>query len=131
MFKSGMAPKTIIALTSIYGVLYLWFAVTSFFPSPEGHWIGGAVPYDPYDSEGIGVKVLFFVFLAGYFSLFKHSGIAGGIFILWWIAMWLFEAYVVEPLRGFNDGTGVALGIPLFIIGVFCLVHWFRRRQTN
>ena len=116
--------------TSIYGLLYLRFVIVSFIPAPEGNWISTTVPFDPYDREQIVVKLLFLLFLAGYYWMWKSEGIAGAIFLLWWVAMWCFEFFIVAPIKP-DGGGGIAMGTPLFVLGILFLRRWYKGRSDE
>jgi hypothetical protein len=115
--------------TTIYGLLYLWFVIVSFIPAPEGNWIN-STPYDPFDLDMIGIKLLFLLFLIGYFWMWKNEGIAGAIFLLWWVAMWCFEIFVVAPMRP-DPGGGIAMGFPLFVLGILFVRRWYKGRSVE
>ena len=44
----------------------------------------------------------------------KKEGLAGLLFIFWWIGMWCLTLFVVEIDRG----AGVVMGFPLFVLGI-------------
>ena len=123
--------KGLVIATTLYGLLYAWFVVVSFIPAPEGNWISSTVPYDPYDLEGIGVKLLFVIFVIGYLFLWKHKGIGGAVFIIWWIAMWCFEVFVVYQIKGGDAGGGILMGLPLFILGILFVRNWHKYKNKN
>lgn len=126
---AGTRSVALLAVTSLYGLLYLWFVIVSLIPAPEGNWISTTVPFDPFDAEQIGVKLLFLFFLAGYIAVWRNEGVGGAIFLLWWIAMWCFELLVVAPVKGEDAGGGVVMGTPLFILGLLFVLRWFRKRK--
>lgn len=99
---------------SILAVLYLWVFIESLIPRPEGSWISNAVPFDPWDREQIFVKLLFLLFLVGYFAAWKNERTAGIIFVLWWAAVWAVELFVMGP----DGGMGIVMGLPIFLLGI-------------
>jgi hypothetical protein len=111
--------------TSIFGLLYLAFIIHSFIPAQEGSPVSSAMTFEPFDLEQICVKLLFLVFLLGYFAAWKNEGVAGVIFLLWYAGMWCLELFVVAPLRN-NGGGGIVMGLPLFILGILLTVRWVR-----
>lgn len=107
-------PKVLLTLTTIYGILYLILLITSFFESP-------------YDLERVIVYLAFIVFLVGYYYSWRNEMIAGIVFIFWWGIMWYLGLFIAEHDRG----AGVVMGVPLFIIGIFFIVSWYRKRRRS
>ena len=101
--KKKIFPTVLHLLTFIYGLLYLIFFIGSFLPSE----INGFIE-EPFNLEGILVKLLFVVFLIGFFISWKREGLAGLIFIFWWVGMWYLALFVAKTDRD----TGVVMGIP-------------------
>ena len=116
--------------TSVYGLLYLWFVIVSFIPSPDGQWISSTVPFEPFDLEQIFVKLLFLLFLVGYVVVWKNELLGEAVFVLWWAAMWCFEIFIVAPIKG-ADGGGIAMGLPLFILGMMFVWRGYQRRNIE
>jgi hypothetical protein len=127
--KATRRPKGLLIATSVFGLLYLGFIIQSFIPAQEGSPVSSAVPFKPFDLEQICVKLLFLLFFVGYFAAWKNEWVAGAIFILWYGAMWCVELFVVAPLR--NNGGGIVMGLPLFVLGVLFILHWFRGRSAH
>jgi hypothetical protein len=119
--------RTLLILTSLYGLLYLIFIIISFIPSSEGSPVSGTVPFDPFDFEQIVVKLLFVLFLVGYFILWKNEGLAGLIFVVWWLGMWCLGLFVAQHDRG----AGVAMGLPLFVLAIMLIISWYRKRAAG
>jgi hypothetical protein len=128
--QRSQRSKGLLIATSAFGLLYLWFVIASFIPAPEGSWISTTVPFDPWDREQIFVKLLFGIFLVGYFVAWKNEGVAGAIFILWWVAMWGFEFFVVAPIKA-DGGGGIAMGLPLFVLGILFVRRWYKGRSVQ
>jgi hypothetical protein len=122
--------KALLIATSVFGLLYLAFIIESFIPSQEGSPVSSAVPFNPFDLEQICVKLLFLLFLVGYFAAWKNEWVAGVIFTLWYAAMWCLELVVVAPLRN-SGGGGIVMGLPLFVLGILFLVHWYKGRSVD
>ncbi len=123
--------KGLLIATSIYGLLYLWFIIVSFIPSPEGSWISTTVPFDPFDLEMILVKLLFLLFLIGYLAVWRNEGIGGAVFLLWWVAMWCLEIFVSAPIKDGDGGGGIAMGFPLFVLGILFVRRWYKERSVG
>jgi len=116
--KKRKFPSTLQMLTSIYALLYLVFIIDNFLPAKN---------FNPYDLENIIVNLLFVLFLVGYYLSWKNEGVAGLIFIFWWIGMWCLALFVVEIDRG----AGVVMGLPLFILGILFMVSWDRKSRES
>ena len=116
--KKRKFPTTLQILTSIYALLYLVFIIDNFLPAKN---------FNPYDLENIIVKLLFVLFLVGYYFSWNNEGVAGLIFIFWWIGMWCLALFVVETDRG----AGVVMGLPLFILAILFIVSWHRKSRGS
>lgn len=125
--KRKLFPSTLHLLTSIYGLLYLMFVIASFFPSTIGL---VSESNNPYDLENLIVKLLFVVFLVGYFISWKREGVAGLIFVLWWVAMWCYGKFIVAPLHG-HGTEGIEMGFPLLILGILFIVSWYNKKRAS
>jgi hypothetical protein len=115
---------------SAFGLLYLWGIITSFIPAPEGNWISSAVPFEPsWDPDFIAIRLMFVLFLLGYLVAWKNEGVAGIMFIVWWVVMWGMDLLVIGPY-GPEGGTGssIAMGLPVFVLGILFLVNSKKRR---
>jgi len=120
--KKKIFPTVLHLLTFIYGLLYLIFFIGSFLPSE----INGFID-EPFNLEGILVKLLFVVFLIGFFISWKKEGLAGLIFMLWWIGMWYLALFLAQHDRG----AGVVMGIPVLIFGIGFIISWYKKRKRN
>lgn len=125
--KEGKRSKALLIITTVYGLLYLWFIISS-FTTAETSWVSGTVPFERFDREQIFVKSLFLVFLIGYFAAWKNELVAGTIFIVWWAAMWILEAFVAPKPDG---GGGIVMGFPLFILGILFVWRWRTKRKAQ
>ena len=101
---------TLLILTSIYGLLYLFFMVTE--------------SYGTAGSEPTVVKLLFLLFLVGYAAVWWNERLGGLLFALWWAGMWYLALFVVQT----DHGAGVVMGVPLFILAILFIISWYRRR---
>jgi hypothetical protein len=54
----------------------------------------------------------------------RNEGVAGIIFIIWWAIMWCLALFIVEH----DQGGGVAMGLPLFILGILFINTWYRKK---
>ncbi len=117
--------------TSVYGLLYLWFIISSFIPSPEGSWVSSNVPYEPPYPEQMFIVLLFLLFLIGYLVVSKSELIGGIIFLLYWVAMWWVEIFVFAPIIGGDAGGGIAMGFPVFVLGVLFVRRWYKARNVQ
>jgi hypothetical protein len=116
-------PTVLHILLAIYGALYLVFVIIGFIPSSEGSPVAASVPYHPFGLEGSLVKLMFAVFLAGFFTAWRNQLAAGVLFLFWWAGMWALEMLMVA--RGLNGGA-VALGFPLFVLGMLFVIAGYR-----
>lgn len=101
-------------ILTIYGLLYLLFIID--FISIDN--------YDPYNLENIVVNLSFVLFLVGYYMIWKNEGVAGIIFIFWWVVMWCLALFIAEIDRG----SSVVMGLPLFILGILFIISWYRKK---
>ena len=91
----------------VAAVAYVGFLIGEVFPKFEGTtW------------ELITTLLLFVVFLAGLFYLFKREMLAGILWIAWYGLLILL---VVTLWVG--AGLTVVMGLPIFILGLLVLVH--------
>ncbi len=123
--KRKLFTSTLHLLASIYALLYLIVVVASFFPSTIGL---VSESNNPYDFENLVVKLLFVLFLVGYFMSWKHEGVAGLIFVLWWVAV-LFEGkFIVAPLHG-HGIEGIGMGFPVLMLAILFIVSWYKKKK--
>ncbi len=115
-------------VSSLYGVLYLVFVIIGFIPSQEGSPVSDSVPYHPFGLDGSLVKVLFAFFLVGFFTARRNRMAAGVLFLIWYAGMWGLEILMVS--RG-RTGGAVAMGAPLFVLGVLFIISGYRQRRSR
>ena len=106
--------KTLLVISTIYGVLYL----IAF--GPDLAYSGLSIP-----------SMLFLFFLVGYLLIWKHEGIGGAVFILWYVGWWILRPILIDSEYRDAFYLGVILGIPLLIIGILFVVRWYRGRATK
>jgi hypothetical protein len=117
--------KGLLVTISVIGVLYfLLFVVDSRDYRPE-------YSYELWEREQIFVRLMFMFFLVGYVAAWINEGIAGVIFILWWIAMWGVEWFVFHPANPGQTGIGIVGGIPLLVLGILYVRRWYKGRRTQ
>jgi hypothetical protein len=121
-------PTTLHIFLAIYGALYLVFVVVGFVPASEGSPVAASVPYHPFGLEGSLVKVMFALFLVGFFTAWKNPLAAGVLFLFWWAGMWGLEMLMVA--RGLHGGA-IAMGFPLFVIGVLFVIAGYRSSRVR
>ena len=123
--RKSQRSKGLLITLSVIGVLYLFLFVV------------GARAYSPGESfelwqrEQTFVRLMFLFFLVGYLVAWKNEGIAGVIFILWWVAMWGVEWFVFYPANPADSGIGVVGGLPLFVIGIVFVRRWIKGRSAH
>ncbi len=104
-------------ILTIYGLLYLLFIIASLNPIDN---------YEPYNLENIIVNLAFVLFLIGYYVVWKSERTAGIIFVIWWVVMWCLALFIAKTDRG----SGVVMGLPLFILGVLFIISWYRKKAN-
>jgi hypothetical protein len=45
--------------------------------------------------------------------------------------MWAFEIFIVAPIKGGDAGGGVAMGLPLFVLGILFVGRALRYRRLS
>ena len=116
--ESGKQPpsrrsKALLILTSIYGLLYLVFMASG--------------NYGSAGSEPVVVMLLFLLFLVGYAVAWLDERFGGVLFVLWWAGQWYLALFVARTDRG----AGVAMGVPLVVLGILFIVAWYRKRRAG
>jgi hypothetical protein len=111
-------PKVLLTITTIFGVLYFILIIS--------YYVDGFIDgFKIYNLEIVITNLSFIVFLIGYYFCWKNELIAGMVFIFWWGIMWILGLFIAEHDRG----GGVVMGLPLFILGIFFMVYWYRKRD--
>ena len=105
LFKS--TKKTIQYIIIIYAVLYLMFLISDDF------------------AEGNIIYLLFVLFIVGFWISWYNKIIAGIIFLLWYIGVFIYEVFFVEK----DGGLGLVLGIPLVIIGIDFITNGMKKKS--
>jgi apolipoprotein N-acyltransferase len=129
--KKRRFPSALQAATTIYGLLYLYFFIWSFIPcSGAVNPISDSPNVDPWDLGMIFVKLLFLVFLVGYFYSWKNGGIAGLIFLFWFILMVCMAIWVEKTLHRDSD-MAIPMAMPLLVIGILFIVSWYKKKRAT
>jgi hypothetical protein len=121
-------PTVLHILLAIYGALYLVFVIVGFIPASEGSPVAASVPYRPFGLEGSLVKVMFALFLVGFFTAWRNQLAAGVLFLFWWAGMWGLEVLMVA--RGLHGGA-IVMGFPMFVLGVLFVITGYRNRRMR
>jgi len=103
------------AILTLYGLLYLVFIIDTLISIDT---------YDLYNPENVVVNLAFVLFLIGYYMAWRNEGVAGIIFVLWWAVMWVLALFIVDH----DKGSGVVMGLPLFILGILFIISWHRKK---
>ncbi len=80
------STKPIQYITLVYAVLYMLFILSGDF----------AGAYPSLNIEGIGVYLLFVLFVVGFSISWYNKITTGIIFLLWYIGMLILEIFIVE-----------------------------------
>ena len=89
--------------------------------------VGEIIP--PFSEPLFGiimVYVLFFIFLIGYYFLWKNPRLSGIIVVFWYVLL-LFLGFFVWT----NAGMVIILGFPVGVLGVLLIVYSYRNRTNN
>lgn len=102
-------------LVTIAAVLYIIFLIFEGVPL-----LNGAGFAD------ISVYLLFILFAAGYYFLWKNELISGIILVVWHILQWILVFWVWV-----DGGLTLVLGLPIGIMGVIVLVYGIRKANSS
>jgi len=94
-------------LLSIYAVLYILIGWDDF------------LSFNYWNIEYSSLKILFVIFLAGYFISWKNELVASVIFILWFLGMCCENIFLCTS----DCGAGIGMGIPLLILSIFFIIY--------
>ncbi len=131
--QKSPSSKTPLIVSSVFGLLYLWFVVTSYFPAPDGTWVNSAVPYEPNRQQLVVFTLLFLLFFTGYLVVWKNELFGGMLVILWWIGRWFMDVLNLAPIEGLDEGRGIgiAMGVPVFVLGILFIKRWYKGRRDQ
>jgi hypothetical protein len=62
----------------------------------------------------------------GYLIAWRNEGIAGALFICWWMVIWGVDLLVWAPTNPSGSGIGIVAGFPLFVVGLLFLRARYR-----
>ncbi len=77
-----------------------------------------------FGAEGIGLCLLFVLFIVGFSLSWYNKIITGIIFLLWNIGIWIITLYIVTEEFGF----GIISGVPLLVLGVFFIISEYKTK---
>jgi hypothetical protein len=102
-------------LITIAAVLYIIFLIFESVPLFNGSGFAD-----------ISVYLLFILFAAGYYFVWKNELISGIILVAWHIFQWILVFWVWV-----DGGLTLVLGLPIGIMGIIVLVHGIRKANTS
>jgi len=102
--KKQRSITTLQYISLTYAILYILFIWSSDF--------NGAYP--KLSAEGIGVYLLFVLFVIGVSISWYSKKLTGILFLIWYAGMMFLELVIVEK----DGGFGIITGIPLLILGI-------------
>ncbi|UCH13198.1 MAG: hypothetical protein JSV22_08780 [Bacteroidales bacterium] len=86
----------------------------------------GASIFTEISFADITVVLLFAVFVAGYYFLWKNEIISGILLIAWHVIQWFLVLWI------WPDGEMTILfGVPLGLFGIFVLIYGIRKRVAS
>lgn len=116
-------------ISTIFALCYAWFFVLSFIPSPQGSPLADH-PYTPWDIEMITVKLLFILFMIGFYYSWKSKLISGLIYLFWCAAL-LWQVMYISKLLNVS-GDGIMFIPPVLIIAIILIISGLiENRKTN
>ena len=74
----------------------------------------------------VSVYLLFLVFVAGYYFLWRNELVSGIILLAWHGLQWILVWWVWV-----DGGMTLILGIPIAVFGLVVLIHALRRRRSQ
>jgi hypothetical protein len=109
---------TLRILLSIYAILYVILGSEDL------------LSINAQNSFDIALKILFAIFVIGYFISWKNELSSGVIFILWFLGMCYANFFLCPGgISGQDCGNGIAMGIPLLILSIFFIVYGVREKM--
>lgn len=109
------STKSLQYITLVYAVLYVLFILSGDFT--------GAYP--SLKTEGVGVYLLFVLFIIGFLISWYNKLITGIMFLLWYIGMLILELFIVEK----DGGFGIISGIPLVVLGILYIKSAYKTKR--
>jgi hypothetical protein len=108
-------------------LFYCFLVYFSFSPHPNGSPLADH-PYTPWDFEMITVKLLFLIFIAGYYFSWKSRLISGLLFAAWCIALVWQAVYIGKLLH--VAGDSILFALPILPVAVFLIITGIRKRKA-
>jgi hypothetical protein len=107
---------TLRILLGIYAVLYVIIGSEDFLSiNAPNSW----------DIEYSVLKILFALFVIGYFISWKNELVSGVVFILWFLGMCYENFFLCTS----DCGAGIAMGIPLLILSIFFIICGIKKKK--
>jgi hypothetical protein len=103
-------------LLSIYAIFYILIGYDDFL---------SVNAQNSFSIEYSALKILFVIFVIGYVISWKNELASGVIFIFWFLGMCYENFFLCTS----DCGAGIAMGIPLFILSIFFIVHGIREKR--
>ena len=110
---------------SVYALLYAVLVIYSFIPSPQGSPLADH-PYTPWDIEMILVKLLFVIFMIGYYASWKDRRNAGLLLLCWCVAVVWDAIYIGKLLH--VSGDSIMFIPPILIIALILIATGIKER---
>jgi hypothetical protein len=116
--STSKTPWFLRFLLSIYGIVYLAYIAFKVFRADDP---------DAWNTENTVLKILFGVFVIAYLLSWKKELIAAAIFLFWFLGMVIVDLFLCKS----NCGSGILMGMPLFIIGILMIVYSAKEEVEN
>lgn len=118
---------------SIFLLFYIYLIYFSFFTAPQGSPLADH-PYTPWDFEMTTIKLLFLLFLIGYYFSWKSRLISGLVYLAWCFALYWQVVTVAKMLH--VAGDGIMFIFPVLPVAVFLIItglkeKWERSRPQK
>lgn len=114
------------AFLTISLAFYGYLVYFSFLNCPQGSPLADH-PYTPWNIEMTLVKLLFLIFLAGYYYSWKSRLTSGLLLLLWCIAVFADSVYIGQLLH--VSGDGIMFIFPILPVAVYLIASGIRRKK--
>jgi hypothetical protein len=115
-------------ISTVFAALYVVFFIYSFIPSPQGSPMADH-PYKPWDIEMILVKLLFVLFMTGYYYSWKSRLTAGILYLCWCVAVFADSVYIANLLH--VSGDGILFIPPILLIALILLFSGLKEKKKS